>query len=77
MNSQTLALDHGALLRLTVPVKYGIKYLKRIGTLEFSRGRPPDCWAEQGYDYDSGHRPKGSPLKKPTGLPSASLFDLG
>ena len=33
---------------LFVPVKYGIKSLKRIGTLHFSNDPPLDYWAETG-----------------------------
>ncbi|WP_426330143.1 molybdopterin-dependent oxidoreductase [Pedobacter sp. R-06] len=54
MNGKTLTMEHGAPLRLIVPVKYGIKNLKRIGTMTFSNRRPRDYWAEQGYDYYSG-----------------------
>lgn len=54
MNDQPLTMEHGAPLRLIVPVKYGIKNLKRIGTITFSNQRPRDYWAEQGYDYYSG-----------------------
>jgi DMSO/TMAO reductase YedYZ molybdopterin-dependent catalytic subunit len=54
MNGKPISLDHGAPLRLIVPVKYGIKNLKRIGTMSFSNSRPKDYWAEQGYDYYSG-----------------------
>ncbi len=54
VNDQLLPLVHGAPLRLIIPVKYGIKNLKRIGTISFSNQRPPDYWAEQGYDYYSG-----------------------
>ncbi|SEL78510.1 Oxidoreductase molybdopterin binding domain-containing protein [Chitinophaga rupis] len=54
MNEQPLRPEHGAPLRLIIPVKYGIKNLKRIGTISFSNERPPDYWAEQGYDYYSG-----------------------
>jgi hypothetical protein len=54
MNDQPLAIPHGAPLRLIVPVKYGIKNLKRIGTIRFSNQRPKDYWAQQGYDYYSG-----------------------
>ena len=54
MNGKPLTLDHGAPLRLIIPVKYGIKHIKRIGTLYFSNTRPPDYWYEQGYDYFSG-----------------------
>jgi DMSO/TMAO reductase YedYZ molybdopterin-dependent catalytic subunit len=54
MNDQPLAPEHGAPLRLIIPVKYGIKNLKRIGMISFSNKRPKDYWAEQGYDYYSG-----------------------
>ena len=54
MNGQPLPLNQGAPLRLIIPVKYGIKHLKRIGTMSFSNERPPDYWYERGYDYFSG-----------------------
>jgi hypothetical protein len=54
MNDQPIADNHGAPLRLIIPVKYGIKNLKRIGTMTFSDTRPRDYWAERGYDYYSG-----------------------
>lgn len=54
VNGMPLNKDHGAPLRLIIPVKYGIKNLKRIGTVSFSNERPPDYWAERGYDYYSG-----------------------
>lgn len=54
MNDQPLQGKHGQPLRLIIPVKYGIKNLKRIGTMTFSDQRPRDYWAEQGYDYYSG-----------------------
>jgi len=54
MNGKPISLEHGAPLRLIVPVKYGIKNLKRIGIMNFSNSRPKDYWAEQGYDYYSG-----------------------
>ncbi|MFD0792010.1 molybdopterin-dependent oxidoreductase [Mucilaginibacter litoreus] len=54
MNGKPLPPKHGKPLRLIIPVKYGIKNLKRIGTITFSNRRPPDYWAEQGYDYYSG-----------------------
>lgn len=46
-----LTLDHGAPLRLAMPITYGIKQLKRIGTIEFTDRRPDDYWAERGYDW--------------------------
>ena len=54
LNNRPLTLEHGAPLRLIIPVKYGIKNLKNIATINFSNTRPPDYWAEQGYDYYSG-----------------------
>ena len=53
MNGKPLPYDQGAPLRLIVPVKYGIKSLKRIGLIYFSDQRPPDYWFERGYDYDA------------------------
>lgn len=54
LNARPLPFNHGQPLRLIIPVKYGIKNLKRIGTITFSNSRPRDYWAEQGYDYYSG-----------------------
>ncbi|HEV8080428.1 MAG TPA: molybdopterin-dependent oxidoreductase [Chitinophagaceae bacterium] len=54
MNGEPLPMNQGYPLRLIIPVKYGIKHLKRIGTIFFSNSRPPDYWYEQGYDYYSG-----------------------
>ena len=55
MNGRPLSPEHGAPLRLIIPVKYGIKHLKQIGNLYFSNEKPPDYWAERGYDYYAGH----------------------
>lgn len=55
MNGAPLALNHGAPLRLVIPVKYGIKHLKRIGTIRFTDDQPADYWAERGYDWYAGH----------------------
>lgn len=54
MNGKPIPGNHGAPLRLIIPVKYGIKNLKRIGSITFSNKRPPDYWAHAGYDYYSG-----------------------
>lgn len=54
MNGRPLEEGHGAPLRLVVPIKYGIKNLKRIGKISFTNTRPPDYWAERGYDYYAG-----------------------
>ena len=55
MNGQPLTLEHGAPLRLVTPLKYGVKHIKRIGTMAFVDPRPADYWAEQGYDWSVGH----------------------
>lgn len=55
MNGKPLPINQGFPLRLIIPVKYGIKHLKRIGTMFFSNDKPPDFWAERGYDYYAGH----------------------
>jgi hypothetical protein len=54
MNGAPLTLEHGAPLRLAIPVKYGIKNIKRIGTITYSAERPRDYWAEEGYDWYAG-----------------------
>jgi len=51
MNGAPLTGEHGAPLRLVIPVKYGIKNLKRIGSITYTDQRPDDYWAERGYDY--------------------------
>lgn len=53
-NGQPINAQHGAPLRLIIPVKYGVKNLKRIGRIFFSDARPRDFWAERGYDYYVG-----------------------
>jgi len=55
LNGKPLTLEHGAPLRLVIPVKYGIKSIKRIGTITFTNQRPSDYWAERGYDWYAGH----------------------
>jgi hypothetical protein len=54
MNGKPLEDKHGAPLRLVIPVKYGIKNIKRIARIRYTDVRPPDYWFEQGYDYYSG-----------------------
>ena len=45
---------NGAPLRLATPLKYGIKQIKRIGTVQFLRDRGGDYWGERGYDWYAG-----------------------
>ncbi|GAB2602234.1 molybdopterin-dependent oxidoreductase [Spirosoma areae] len=54
LNGQPISNQHGAPVRLIIPVKYGVKNLKRIGRIFFSDTRPRDFWAERGYDYYVG-----------------------
>jgi len=53
-NGVPLTQEHGAPLRLVVPVKYGVKSIKRIGVIGYSNTRPADYWAERGYDWYVG-----------------------
>ncbi len=53
MNGNALPQEHGAPLRLVIPVKYGVKNLKRIGKIFFTNTPPRDYWHELGYDYDA------------------------
>ncbi len=55
MDGRPLSPEHGAPMRLVIPVKYGIKNLKQIGTIRFTDERPRDYWAERGYDWYAGH----------------------
>ncbi len=55
LNNKPLPLDQGYPLRLVIPVKYGVKSLKRIGYMYFDNKRTPDFWADKyGYDYFTG-----------------------
>jgi DMSO/TMAO reductase YedYZ molybdopterin-dependent catalytic subunit len=54
MNGQVLTREHGAPLRLYLPVKYGYKSLKRIALIRFQEERPADYWGERGYDWYAG-----------------------
>jgi hypothetical protein len=54
MNGAPLAVENGAPLRLVIPSKYGIKNIKRIGTITYTDQRPADYWAEEGYDWYAG-----------------------
>ena len=54
MNGKPLEVLHGSPIRLIIPVKYGIKNLKKIGVIKFSDTRPRDYWALFGYDYFAG-----------------------
>jgi|HubBroStandDraft_5_1064220.scaffolds.fasta_scaffold04482_3 DMSO/TMAO reductase YedYZ molybdopterin-dependent catalytic subunit len=52
-SGQPLTLDHGAPLRLLVPVKLGLKNVKAVTRITYSAEEPRDYWAERGYSrYD-------------------------
>jgi len=52
-NGQPLTVDHGAPLRLLVPVKLGLKNVKAVTKITYSVDQPSDYWAERGYSrYD-------------------------
>jgi DMSO/TMAO reductase YedYZ molybdopterin-dependent catalytic subunit len=55
MNGEPLTIEHGAPVRLAIPLKYGIKNIKQIGTIRFTDAKPADYWAELGYDWYAGH----------------------
>ncbi len=55
MDGRPLTPGHGAPLRLTIPVKYGIKSIKNLGSIRFTDARPADFWADRGYDWYAGH----------------------
>jgi DMSO/TMAO reductase YedYZ molybdopterin-dependent catalytic subunit len=55
LNGAPLTWQHGAPLRLAIPVKYGYKNIKRIATIGYTNVRPADYWGERGYDWYAGH----------------------
>ena len=53
LNGKPLAVEHGAPLRLLVPVKLGLKNIKAITRITYTKDEPPDYWAKRGYSrYD-------------------------
>ena len=52
-NGKPLTVEHGAPLRLLVPVKLGLKNVKAVTKITYTAGEPKDYWAERGYSrYD-------------------------
>jgi DMSO/TMAO reductase YedYZ molybdopterin-dependent catalytic subunit/thiosulfate reductase cytochrome b subunit len=48
-----LTVEHGAPLRLLVPMKLGLKNVKAITRIRYTAEEPEDYWAERGYSrYD-------------------------
>ncbi len=54
LNGEDLTNGHGAPVRLVTPFKYGIKQIKRIGSIEFTNDTPSDYWTDRGYDLHAG-----------------------
>ena len=53
LSGQPLTLEHGAPLRLLVPVKLGLKNVKAVTRITYSAEEPRDYWAQYGYSsYD-------------------------
>jgi DMSO/TMAO reductase YedYZ molybdopterin-dependent catalytic subunit len=53
-NGYPLTVDHGAPLRLLVPVKLGLKNVKAITRIAYVAEEPRDYWAERGYSHYDG-----------------------
>jgi hypothetical protein len=53
-NSQSLTVQHGALLRLLAPMKIGLKNIKAITQITYSAEEPTDYWADRGYSRYEG-----------------------
>ena len=50
---QPLTVEHGAPLRLLVPVKLGLKNVKAVTSITYVAEEPRDYWALRGYSgYD-------------------------
>ncbi len=55
LQREPLTEGHGAPVRLSTPLKYGTKQIKRIGTIQFSDTQPEnDYWTVRGYDWYAG-----------------------
>jgi DMSO/TMAO reductase YedYZ molybdopterin-dependent catalytic subunit len=53
LNGKPLTVEHGSPLRLMVPVKLGLKNIKAITRITYTKDEPADYWAKRGYSrYD-------------------------
>jgi DMSO/TMAO reductase YedYZ molybdopterin-dependent catalytic subunit len=53
LNGKPLTVEHGAPLRLLVPVKLGLKNIKAITRITYAKDELADYWAKRGYSrYD-------------------------
>jgi DMSO/TMAO reductase YedYZ molybdopterin-dependent catalytic subunit len=53
-NGKPLTVEHGAPLRLLVPVKLGLKNVKAVTKITYTVEQPKDYWAERGYSHYDG-----------------------
>jgi DMSO/TMAO reductase YedYZ molybdopterin-dependent catalytic subunit len=54
LNGKPLTVEHGAPLRLLVPVKLGLKNIKAITRITYTKDEPTDYWAKRGYSHYDG-----------------------
>jgi hypothetical protein len=54
MSGAPLTQNHGAPLRLHMPIKYGYKQIKRIALIAYTDKQPDDYWTKLGYDWYAG-----------------------
>jgi DMSO/TMAO reductase YedYZ molybdopterin-dependent catalytic subunit len=53
LNGKPLTVEHGTPLRLVAPVKLGLKNVKAITRITYTKDEPADYWAKHGYSrYD-------------------------
>jgi DMSO/TMAO reductase YedYZ molybdopterin-dependent catalytic subunit len=53
LNGKPLTVEHGSPLRLVAPVKLGLKNIKAITRITYTKDEPSDYWAKRGYSrYD-------------------------
>jgi len=53
LNGKPLTVEQEAPLRLLVPVKLGLKNIKSVTRITYTRDEPTDYWAKRGYSrYD-------------------------
>jgi DMSO/TMAO reductase YedYZ molybdopterin-dependent catalytic subunit len=53
LNGKPLTVEHGAPRRLLVPVKLGLKNIKAVTRITYTKDEPADYWAKRGYSrYD-------------------------
>jgi DMSO/TMAO reductase YedYZ molybdopterin-dependent catalytic subunit len=54
LNGRPLTVEHGAPLRLVAPVKLGLKNIKAMTRITYTKDEPADYWARRGYSRFDG-----------------------